>query len=68
MIGATRVAETTTQCAPSSLLRGGLSLLPNFQKAEGLDRISIFGGVCWERVCDFFQEGLQFVHKKKTKI
>ena len=42
--------------------RRELSLLPNFQ---GLDRISIFRGGCWERGDDLFSGwGLSFLHKK----
>ena len=48
-----------------------LSLLPNFQKEGGLDRISIFrshdlrGWLLGIRVVAFFQRGLQFLHNKK---
>ena len=46
---------------------GGLSLQPNVQKGGGLDRTSSFRGGCWERGADFFQGGLQFLHKNKLK-
>ena len=61
---------------PSSFCWGeggevGVSFLPIFQKdgggggGGGLDRISIFrGGVAGQKGVNFFQEGLQFLHKK----
>ena len=51
---------------------GALSLWPNFQKEEGegggLTGSQILEGVTGKEGGDFFQGGLQFFHKKYTKI
>ena len=41
-----------------------MSLLPNFQ--NGIDRISVFREGCGKEGVIFFQQGLQFLHKKIT--
>ena len=46
-------------CTPLSA--GGWASYQIFKKREGL---TTFRGGCWERGGDFFQEGLQFSHKK----
>ena len=28
----------------------------------------VLEGVCWERACDFFQDGLQLLCKKEAKV
>ena len=44
----------------------GLSLLPNFQKDGGLDRVSIFReGLLGKREVTFFRKGCSFYLKKK---
>ena len=43
---------------------GGWASYQIFEKGEGLDRISILRGGCWEKRGDFFQGVLQFFHKK----
>ena len=41
-----------------------MSLLPNFH--IGIDRISVFREGCGKEGVIFFQQGLQFLHKKIT--
>ena len=41
-----------------------LRLQPNFQKGWGLTGPQLLKEGCWERGDYFFQEGLQFLHKK----
>ena len=46
---------------------GGVNLRPDFQKGGELDRTSVFRGGWWERGCDFFQGGCNFLTKDKLK-
>ena len=54
---------------PPPLFGGGGWVEPptKCSKGGGLDRTSSFRGGCWEREANFFQGGLQFLHKNKLK-
>ena len=39
-----------------------------FKKGAGLNGTQVLEGVCWERACDLFQDGLQLLCKKEAKV